>query len=93
VLITTHLVAEWNGVAARCLLCRDGAIERELDPSDLPHDFDESEGFALGSARATRAGFGASPKHSLNRAREKFAKAGAPSPAREARALPGGIRS
>jgi len=40
VLITTHLVAEWNGVADRCLLCRDGAIERELDPMDLPHDFD-----------------------------------------------------
>jgi ABC-2 type transport system ATP-binding protein len=41
VLVTTHLVAEWNGVADRCLLCRDGAIERELDPTDLPHDFDE----------------------------------------------------
>lgn len=40
VLITTHLVAEWNGVADRCLLCRDGVIERELDPMDLPHDFD-----------------------------------------------------
>lgn len=41
VLVTTHLVAEWNDVADRCLLCRDGAIERELDPTDLPHDFDE----------------------------------------------------
>jgi Cu-processing system ATP-binding protein len=41
VLVTTHLVAEWNDVANRCLLCRDGAIERELDPTDLPHDFDE----------------------------------------------------
>jgi ABC-2 type transport system ATP-binding protein len=41
VLVTTHLVAEWNDVAERCLLCRDGAIERELDPTDLPHDFDE----------------------------------------------------
>ncbi len=40
VLITTHLVAEWNGIAHRCLLCRDGRIERELDPMDLPHDFD-----------------------------------------------------
>jgi hypothetical protein len=38
---TTHLVAEWNDVADRCLLCREGAIERELDPTDLPHDFDE----------------------------------------------------
>ncbi len=41
VLITTHLVAEWNGVADRCLLCRDGAIEREIDPMDLPHNFDQ----------------------------------------------------
>jgi ABC-type multidrug transport system ATPase subunit len=42
ILITTHLISEWNNVAHRCLLCRDGAIERELDPSDLPGDFDES---------------------------------------------------
>jgi ABC-2 type transport system ATP-binding protein len=91
VLITTHLVAEWNGVAARCLLCRDGAIERELDPSDLPHDFDQSERFDLGSARASRAGFGALPKHAFNRAGEKFARPRAPSPAGEARALPRGI--
>ena len=41
VLVTTHLVAEWNNVAHRCLLCRDGKIERELDPVNLPHDFDE----------------------------------------------------
>ena len=41
VLVTTHLVAEWNNVAHRCLLCRDGKIERELDPTNLPHDFDE----------------------------------------------------
>jgi ABC-2 type transport system ATP-binding protein len=40
VLITTHLVAEWNNVADRCLLCRNGAIERELDPTDLPQNFD-----------------------------------------------------
>ena len=41
VLLTTHLIAEWNGVAQRCLLCHCGRIERELDPSDLPHDFDD----------------------------------------------------
>lgn len=41
VLITTHLIAEWNNVAHRCLLCREGVIERELDPANLPHDFDE----------------------------------------------------
>jgi len=40
VLLTTHLVAEWNNVAHRCLLCRDGMIERELDPANLPSDFD-----------------------------------------------------
>ncbi len=41
VLMTTHLIAEWNGVAQRCLLCHQGRIQRELDPSDLPHDFDD----------------------------------------------------
>ena len=40
VLLTTHLVAEWNNVAHRCLLCRDGRIEHELDPTNLPNDFD-----------------------------------------------------
>lgn len=43
VLVTTHLVAEWNNVANRCLLCRDGKIERDLDPTKLPHNFDEIE--------------------------------------------------
>ena len=41
----------------------------------------------LGSARASRAGFGASPKRSYS-PQNKFAMARAPSPAREARALP-----
>ena len=41
ILVTTHLIAEWNNVADRCLLCRDGIIERELDPTNLPHDFSE----------------------------------------------------
>jgi len=41
ILVTTHLIAEWNDVADRCLLCRDGIIERELDPRNLPDDFDE----------------------------------------------------
>ena len=43
VLVTTHLIAEWNGVANRCLLCRDGRIEREIDPDALLHDVDEAE--------------------------------------------------
>ena len=41
VLVTTHLVAEWNNVAHHCFLCSDGKIERELDPTNLPHNFDE----------------------------------------------------
>lgn len=41
ILVTTHLLGEWNNVADRCLLCRDGVIERELDPTDLPHDFED----------------------------------------------------
>jgi Cu-processing system ATP-binding protein len=43
VLVTTHLVAEWNNIAHHCLLCSDGKIERELDPTNLPHNFDEME--------------------------------------------------
>lgn len=43
ILITTHLIAEWNDVADRCLLCCGGVIEGELDPRNLPHDFNELE--------------------------------------------------
>jgi len=43
VLVTTHLIAEWNSVADRVLLCRDGLIERTLDPTNLPQDFDQYE--------------------------------------------------
>ena len=39
ILMATHLIAEWNGVAQRCLLCHQGRIERELDPADLLNDF------------------------------------------------------
>jgi ABC-2 type transport system ATP-binding protein len=39
VLVTTHLIAEWNDVAHRCLLCRRGIIERELDPGNLLSGF------------------------------------------------------
>ena len=45
VLVTTHLIAEWNGIADRCLLCHDGRIEREIDPTDLPHNFDDVAAF------------------------------------------------
>ena len=54
VLVTTHLIAEWNNVTQRCLLCRDGKIERELDPTNLPHDFDEVQTMGRdASARST----------------------------------------
>jgi ABC-2 type transport system ATP-binding protein len=43
ILVTTHLIAEWNDVADRCVVCRAGVIERELDPSELLHDFNEME--------------------------------------------------
>jgi len=43
ILVTTHLIAEWNGIADRCLLCREGRIEREIDPNDLPHNFDDHQ--------------------------------------------------
>ncbi len=35
VLVTTHLLAEWDGVSDRCLLCRDGVVQREIDPQRL----------------------------------------------------------
>jgi ABC-type multidrug transport system ATPase subunit len=41
VLVTTHLLGEWNNVAHRCLLCRSGRVEREIDPANLPGDFEE----------------------------------------------------
>lgn len=50
VLVTTHLIAEWNNVAHRCLLCRDGVIERELDAGNLSGDFDEIKRSAEGAA-------------------------------------------
>jgi len=46
ILVTTHLIAEWNDVADRCLLCRDGIIDRELDPRNLPDDFNEIDSSA-----------------------------------------------
>jgi ABC-2 type transport system ATP-binding protein len=41
ILVTTHLIREWNNVAHCCLLCRDGKIEGELDPTNLPHNFEQ----------------------------------------------------
>lgn len=45
ILVCTHLIAEWNNVADRCLLCRQGAIERPLDSAHLPEEFGEAEGW------------------------------------------------
>lgn len=35
VLVTTHLLAEWEGAADRCLSCCDGRVEGEVDPEHL----------------------------------------------------------
>ena len=62
VLITTHLIAEWNGVAQSCLLCHDGRITRQLDPDNLPRDFANFEDAATsppGSASAPHPNEGA----------------------------------
>jgi ABC-type multidrug transport system ATPase subunit len=98
ILITTHLIAEWNNVADRCLLCRDGVIEHELDPGNLPDDFDEIGGIAQvtagqsspGSARATRANFGALAEVSSEATPNKVCDSRmlSESPGREPRALP-----
>jgi ABC-type multidrug transport system ATPase subunit len=104
ILVATHLIAEWNDVADRCLLCRDGIIERELDPRSLPHDFDELETIGvshaaahqlfLGSPRAPRAGESESFRESrtLFRVASEEISARAPKLACEARALPGARR-
>lgn len=39
VLVTTHLLGEWEGVADRCLLCREGQIAEEIDPHKLREAF------------------------------------------------------
>ncbi len=45
VLVTTHLLAEWDGVADRCLLCQDGRGAREIDPCHLRKHFEsQTEG-------------------------------------------------
>ncbi len=85
ILMATHLIAEWNGVAQRCLLCHRGRIERELDPSDLPHDFDDFDDAAnpvSGSARASRAGEGALALANFSSAPLKVRFGKAPKPAR-----------
>lgn len=40
ILVATHLLGEWEGVGERCLLCRDGVVEREIDPHRLREQFE-----------------------------------------------------
>lgn len=35
ILVTTHLLAEWEGAADRCLRCDEGRITGEVDPDRL----------------------------------------------------------
>lgn len=41
VLIATHLLAEWEGVADCCLVCEQGRITGELDPVNLRRSFSD----------------------------------------------------
>ena len=59
VLVTTHLLGEWNGASDRCLLCREGRIEREIDPRAL--------GEAFGPATLTSAAGAPWPAASFSR--------------------------
>jgi ABC-type multidrug transport system ATPase subunit len=40
ILVTTHLLGEWEGIADRCLVCEDGAMKREIDPHRLREQFE-----------------------------------------------------
>jgi Cu-processing system ATP-binding protein len=93
VLVTTHLIAEWNNVADRCLLCRDGAIERELDPSDLLQNFDDSDDAVSSAERPSRrAGEGAAAFTDFSSPHFEACCGEAPQPAGEGARVPGGLR-
>lgn len=40
ILVATHLLGEWEGISDRVLLCRDGVVEREIDPHRLREQFE-----------------------------------------------------
>lgn len=40
ILVTTHLLGEWEGIADRCLVCEDGVMKREIDPHRLREQFE-----------------------------------------------------
>ncbi len=54
VLVTTHLLAEWNGKADVCLLCEDGNIRGGVDPNALA--FSSGEKNTAPSAPPSRDG-------------------------------------
>ena len=43
VLVTTHLIAEWNNVAHRCLALPRWDNRARTRSTNLPHDFDEMD--------------------------------------------------
>jgi ABC-type multidrug transport system ATPase subunit len=52
VLVTTHLLGEWDGVADRCLVCEDGRMAREIDPAHLRLSFGNRFGLPTQNAVA-----------------------------------------
>lgn len=57
VLVTTHLLHEWNGKADACLLCRDGKILSGIDPQALAFATsgdDDEKGFVAPLSGAAR---------------------------------------
>lgn len=39
VLMATHLLGEWEGVAHQCLMCNHGRVETELDPDNIQSSY------------------------------------------------------
>ena len=54
VLVTTHLLHEWNGKADVCLLCQDGKIQGGVDPQALAFATAKMEACALSSEKVFR---------------------------------------
>lgn len=54
VLVTTHLLHEWNGEADVCLLCQDGKIHSGVDPHALSFVIDDKSSSAAQGARSPR---------------------------------------
>lgn len=65
VLVTTHLLHEWNGEADVCLLCEDCDIKGGVDPHALAFDAGASESSPRAKAEATHAGTDAASRDSV----------------------------